>query len=54
MTVVIFFKVTDKFVKSLYEAQAHVIVVITIRKIRTFVYLLKAKLPLFSFKKRLF
>ena len=37
--------VTDKFVKTLFEIKAPVVPVITIRKIRTFVSTLKAKIP---------
>ena len=37
--------VTDQFVKALYEAQAPVMPVITLRKIRTFVSPLKVKVP---------
>ena len=37
--------VTDKFVKTLFEIKAPVVPVITIRKIRTFVSTLKAKVP---------
>ena len=37
--------ITDKFVKSLYDAHAPIVPVITLRKIRTFVSPLKAKVP---------
>ena len=37
--------ITDKFVKSLYDAHAPIVTVITLRKIRTFVSPLKAKVP---------
>ena len=37
--------VTDQFVKALYEAQAPVMPVVTLRKIRTFVSPLKVKVP---------
>ena len=37
--------ITDKFVKTLYDAHAPVVAVITLRKIRTFVSPLKTKVP---------
>ena len=37
--------ITDKFVKTLYDAKAPVVAVITLRKIRTFVSPLKAEAP---------
>ncbi len=37
--------ITDKFVKTLYEAHAPVVAVITLRKIRTFISPLKVKVP---------